>query len=111
MRRFLIRKAEGNVLEVAVGTGRNLKYYKKKQITSLVLSDTNETMLELTINKMKQDKHLAGVPLSVVKCSSESLPFPDHSFDTVIDTFGLCSFSDPVAALKEVEIRLENFGV
>ena len=29
-------------------------------------------------------------------------PFRDESFDTVVDTFGLCSFEDPVAALREM---------
>lgn len=29
--------------------------------------------------------------------------FPDESFDTVIDSFGLCSFDDPVTALKEMK--------
>jgi ubiquinone/menaquinone biosynthesis C-methylase UbiE len=35
-------------------------------------------------------------------CSSERLPFPDSSFDTVVDVFGLCSFDDPVRALTEM---------
>lgn len=28
--------------------------------------------------------------------------FPNASFDTVIDTFGLCSVEDPVAMLREM---------
>ena len=31
-----------------------------------------------------------------------SLPFPDASFDTVVQTFGLCSESDPAVALREI---------
>jgi methyltransferase OMS1 len=31
------------------------------------------------------------------------LPFPDNSYDTIVDTFGLCSFDDPVAVLKELQ--------
>ena len=33
---------------------------------------------------------------------AEALPFPDHSFDTVVDSMSLCTFSDPVQALREV---------
>ena len=31
---------------------------------------------------------------------AEGHTFPAHSFDTVIDTFGLCSHEDPAAALE-----------
>ena len=34
--------------------------------------------------------------------ASESIPFPDSSFDTVVDVFGLCSYDDPVKALTEM---------
>ena len=30
------------------------------------------------------------------------MAFPDQTFDTVVDTLGLCTFSDPVAALWEM---------
>ena len=29
--------------------------------------------------------------------------FEDNSFDTIVDTFGLCSFDDPVKVLKELQ--------
>ena len=32
----------------------------------------------------------------------EALPFPSGSFDTTVDTFGLCVFSHPEAALQEL---------
>lgn len=34
--------------------------------------------------------------------SAENIPFPDNSFDTVVDIFGLCSYDDPVKALMEM---------
>ena len=33
---------------------------------------------------------------------AESLPFPVSTFDTTVDTFGLCVVSDPLQALKEM---------
>ena len=31
------------------------------------------------------------------------MEFPDSSVDTVVDTFGLCSYDDPVLVLKEMK--------
>src|SRR5262249_48503807 len=33
---------------------------------------------------------------------AEHLPFPHDSFDTVVDTMSLCTFPNPVAALREL---------
>ena len=35
-------------------------------------------------------------------CDAAIAPFESDSFDAVVDTFGLCSFEDPVAALREM---------
>lgn len=32
-----------------------------------------------------------------------NLKFPDNEFDTVVQSFGMCSCDDPVAALKEMQ--------
>ncbi|KAG0240753.1 S-adenosyl-L-methionine-dependent methyltransferase [Mortierella sp. GBAus27b] len=42
--------------------------------------------------------------------NAASIPYPDQSFDTVIDTFGLCSFEDPVQVLKEMKRVLRPGG-
>jgi methyltransferase OMS1 len=42
----------------------------------------------------------AALPASVP--GSHALPFPSGSFDAAVDTFGLCSYEDPVAMLREV---------
>jgi methyltransferase OMS1, mitochondrial len=35
---------------------------------------------------------------------------PDHAFDTVIDTFGLCSYNDPVAVIQEMIRKCKKDG-
>ncbi|KAF9970923.1 hypothetical protein BGZ73_006203 [Actinomortierella ambigua] len=42
--------------------------------------------------------------------NAASMPYPDQSFDTVVDTFGLCSFEDPVAVLREMKRVLKPGG-
>ena len=34
--------------------------------------------------------------------AKKGMGFESGSFDTVVDTFGLCSYEDPVAALREM---------
>jgi len=42
------------------------------------------------------------VPVELVVGDAARIPFPDDSFDTVVDVFGLCSVDDPVLALNEM---------
>jgi methyltransferase OMS1, mitochondrial len=100
-RRQLISRAHGDVLEVAVGTGRNLSYYDEKKISSLTCIDFSRRMLEILLTK----KNELGVKFPVkLKCANCAIlnEFEDDSFDTVVDTFGVCSFEDPVGALREM---------
>ncbi|KAF9994724.1 hypothetical protein BGZ65_009644 [Modicella reniformis] len=42
--------------------------------------------------------------------NAAAIPYPDQSFDTVVDTFALCSFEDPVKVLQEVKRVLRPGG-
>jgi len=42
---------------------------------------------------------------------AHALPFPDNSFDTVVDTFGLCSIEDPVKAVQEMQRVCKPEGI
>lgn len=50
--------------------------------------------------KSKRRPHVA--PLTLRIAGAEALPFETSGFDTVIDTFGLCSYDDPMIALQEM---------
>jgi methyltransferase OMS1 len=61
-----------------------------------MLDQARQKVLEL--QKKRENPQFA-----VLKADCAKLDFPDSTFDTVVDTFGLCSFDDPVAVLKELE--------
>jgi len=42
--------------------------------------------------------------------NAAAIPYPDQSFDTVVDTFGLCSFEEPVKVLQEMKRVLKPGG-
>lgn len=105
LRRFLVKwNAQGDVLEVGAGTARNLPYYTNNDaIKRVVLSDSSEQMLDQTKEKIKQlSKESQRRKFAVLQSDASKLNFPDNTFDTVIDTFGLCSYDSPAIVLKEM---------
>lgn len=110
-RSLLYFHARGDVLEVGAGTARNLNYYKSnKAIKRAVLSDSSDQMLiqaKEKIQKLPPDKQRR---FAVIQADASKLYFPDNTFDTVIDTFGLCSYDDPVAVLKEMSRVCKSNG-
>ncbi len=96
LRRRLLRHASGQVLEIAVGTGRNVRHYPQTcQITGV---DFSPAMLEVA----RKEARRLGVKTRFLVMDAESLAFPDESFDTVVSSLTVCTFADPVAALREM---------
>jgi ubiquinone/menaquinone biosynthesis C-methylase UbiE len=49
-------------------------------------------------------------PVQIQRVRAESLPYADRVFDCVVSTWTLCTVSDPVQALREVERVLKPAG-
>ena len=101
-RALLYWHANGNVLEVGAGTGRNLGYYPSS-VKKIVLTDSSEKMLEKANEKLSRMSNTEKARHEVMVADAGKLPFADNSYDTIVDTFGLCSFDDPTAVLKELQ--------
>lgn len=103
MRRDMIGLAKGKVLEVAAGTGRNLQYYNPDQVESVVMTEKSRLMLEKAVIKFRSLRDLyKSVPVQFKLIDGHSFnDFESNSIDTVVQTFGLCSLSDPVQSLNE----------
>ena len=95
--------ATGNVLEVGAGTGRNIGYYPSGSVKKITLTDSSDKMLEKANEKLSRMSITEKARHEVLVADAGKLPFPDNSYDTIVDTFGLCSFDDPTAVLKELQ--------
>ncbi len=105
-RAALVPQARGRVLEIGMGTGRNLPFYDRSRLTQLVGVDPALQMHRLAQRRSQK----AGIDVELVGLSAERLPLPDDSFDTVVCTYTLCSIPDPAAALHEVRRVLKPGG-
>ena len=97
-RRRLLGRARGRVLEVGVGTGRNLDTYPDGiELTGI---DASKGMLARARHRASALQLADHVSLELADV--QDLPYPDHAFDTVTATCVFCSVADPVRGLKEV---------
>lgn len=96
LRRKLLSRARGKVLEVGIGTGRNLRWYRAGcEVTGV---DLSEGMLTRAARRARR----LGIDVELRQMDAEHLDFPEGSFDTVVDALSVCTYSDPVAALREM---------
>ena len=84
------------VLEVGVGTGKNIAFYP---------AGVRVTGVDLTPGMLDRAHKRAAIlnrEVTLLLGDTQNLDFPDASFDTVVATFVFCSVSDPVLGLREL---------
>lgn len=95
-RRHLLRSATGRVLEVGIGTGKNIPHYPTGvDLTGIDLSPRMLARAEVRARKR-------GLPVRLSPADVHGLPFADDFFDTATATFVFCSTADPVRGLREL---------
>lgn len=98
-REKVVPQARGRVLEIGIGTGRNMPYYDRSRVSQIVGVDPSLRMHHLAEKRIRQ----TGLPVELIGLSAEKLPVADASFDTVVCTYTLCTIPDPLAALAEMK--------
>lgn len=105
LREETLRGVHGRVLELGVGTGRNLPLYPSA-VEHLFGIDPDEVML----GRAEKRARRLPFPVELLLVSAEELPFDDGSFDAVVSTLVFCPVSDPPTALSEVRRVLKRGG-
>ncbi|MBV9379698.1 MAG: class I SAM-dependent methyltransferase [Streptosporangiaceae bacterium] len=98
-------RATGEVLEVAVGTGRNLPFYPAG--IRLTAVDWSAEMLAVARRRAAD----LGVDADLRQGDAQALEFSDESFDTVLCVLGLCAIPDDRRAVIEMRRVLRPGGV
>jgi ubiquinone/menaquinone biosynthesis C-methylase UbiE len=94
-REWVCSRSEGDVLELAAGTLRNLPHYPPGvKLTAIELSPEM-----LAIGRERADELGRSVDLRVGDV--QELDLPSESFDTITCTLGFCTIPDNAAAARE----------
>lgn len=96
-RRIIWSMVEGkNLLEVGVGTGKNMAHYPPGAHITAV--DVSPRMLE----RARRSAIASGANVGLSLANVEQLDFPDNTFDGAVATFVFCSVSIPIRGLTEL---------
>jgi SAM-dependent methyltransferase len=106
LRRNIVARARGRVLELGAGTGLNLRHYRA-DLDELVLTEPEPGMAK---RLERRRARTARANSRVLRAPAEQLPFAADSFDAVVATLVFCTVSDPLVALLEARRVLRDGG-
>ena len=91
----MLKHAYGKILEVGIGTGKNIVYYPADiHLTGI---DFSEKMISEARKKYGNQSWIEFILMD-----AEEMDFRDNTFDTVVTSCVFCSVPDPVKGLKEI---------
>lgn len=103
-REWVCSQASGEVLEIAVGTGRNLRHYPDGVLLTGI--ELSPEMLAVAHERQRELGSEADLRLG----DAQALDFEDERFDTVTCTLALCTIPEPRQAVREVHRVLRPGG-
>jgi SAM-dependent methyltransferase len=106
MRKRIVPRAKGVVVEVGFGSGLNLPYYDPRIVDMLIGIEPDEAMIKLAQEEL--DK--SAFPAELRQGVGEKLPLKDAMADTVVVTYAFCTISEPAKALAEIRRVLKPTG-
>jgi ubiquinone/menaquinone biosynthesis C-methylase UbiE len=98
IRRRMIPLAHGKVLELGVGPGVNFPYYDPETVSKVFALEPNPGMLQ----RAEEQRRRIEIDVEFIDLPGERIPLDDHSVDTVVSTFTMCTIPGLVEALRGV---------
>jgi ubiquinone/menaquinone biosynthesis C-methylase UbiE len=104
-RKKCLAGVSGQVLEVGFGSGHNLPYYPSL-VEKVVAIDPSVVGAKLARKRVI----LAPFSVEYLPLKGEEIPAAEHTFDSVVSTFTLCTIPDVATALWQVRRVLKPDG-
>ena len=105
-REKIVPLAEGDVLEVGIGSGLNLPFYDQQKVRKLWGLEPSEGMRKLAAKNLED----LNLDLEFIDLPGEEIPLESNSVDTVVVTFTLCTIPDTASALQGMRRVLKPGG-
>ncbi len=103
-REKIVPRANGQVLEIGIGSGLNLPFYNPENVRHVWGLDPNEDIWNLAgTGKFSFD-------VDYLQASAENIPLDDGSADSILVTYTLCSVPETIDALKDMRRVLKPGG-
>jgi SAM-dependent methyltransferase len=106
IRRRIVPRAQGQVLEIGVGPGVKFAHYDPARVSKVFALEPNPGMVRLA----ERPRQRSGIEIDFIGLPSERIPLPDGAVDTAVSTFTLCTIPGVADALREVARVLRPGG-
>jgi len=104
-RERVIGAAEGRVLEIGVGSGMNLPFYRPPVREILALEPAPQL-----VTMARSASRATSMPVRFLEASAEAIPLDKYSVDTIVTTWTLCSIPQAARALADMRRVLRPGG-
>ena len=106
IRQRIIPSAQGEVLEIGVGTGVNFPHYDPTKVNKLYALEPNHGM----VRRAKEQQRRTKLNVEFIDLSGERIPLGDASVDTVVSTFTMCTIPAGAEAIRGIRRVLKTGG-
>ena len=102
----IVPLAKGIVLDIGIGSGLNMPFYKTSNIDHLYGLDPSEELLKIAKHLAKKNE----LEIEFLQCGAEAIPLPDQSIDTVLITYTMCTIPNIKLSNSEIMRVLKPEG-
>ena len=105
-REKIVPLAKGIVLEIGIGSGLNIPFYNKNNISKIIGLDPSEELNAMALELAKEN----SLDIDFIISGAESMNLESNSIDTVLVTYTLCTIPEVLSSIHEIKRVLKSEG-